>query len=35
MVDTMTDDQSLDRTYAALADSTRRGLLVALRERAG
>jgi len=32
MVDTMTDDQSLDRTYAALADPTRRGLLVALRD---
>jgi DNA-binding transcriptional ArsR family regulator len=32
MVNTMIDDQSLDRTYAALADSTRRGLLVALRD---
>jgi len=32
MVTTMIDDQSLDRAYAALADSTRRGLLVALRD---
>ena len=32
MVNTMIDDQSLDRTYAALADPTRRGLLVALRD---
>jgi predicted ArsR family transcriptional regulator len=28
----MIEDQSLDRAYAALADSTRRGLLVALRD---
>jgi DNA-binding transcriptional ArsR family regulator len=32
MVSTMIDDQSLDRTYAALADPTRRALLVALRD---
>ena len=32
MVNTMIEDQSLDRTYAALSDSTRRGLLVALRD---
>ncbi len=32
MVNTMVEDQSLDRTYAALADPTRRGLLVALRD---
>ena len=31
MVIIMIEDQSLDRTYAALADATRRGLLVALR----
>jgi DNA-binding transcriptional ArsR family regulator len=28
----MIEDHSLDRAYAALADSTRRGLLVALRD---
>jgi len=32
MITFMIEDQSLDRTYAALADSTRRGLLVALRD---
>src|SRR5215831_7468053 len=32
MVNTMIDDQSLDRTYAALADPTRRGMLAALRD---
>ena len=32
MVISMIEDQSLDRTYAALADATRRGMLVALRD---
>ena len=32
MVIIMIEDQSLDRTSAALADATRRGLLVALRD---
>jgi DNA-binding transcriptional ArsR family regulator len=32
MVNIMIEDQSLDRTYAALADSTRRRLLIALRD---
>jgi DNA-binding transcriptional ArsR family regulator len=31
MVNVLVDDESLDRTYAALADSTRRTMLVALR----
>jgi len=31
MLNGMVEDQVLDRTYAALADPTRRGLLVALR----
>jgi DNA-binding transcriptional ArsR family regulator len=32
MVNTLLEDQTLDRTYAALADPTRRALLVALRD---
>jgi len=32
MITIMIEDQSLDRTYAALADPTRRGLLIALRD---
>jgi DNA-binding transcriptional ArsR family regulator len=32
MVNTMVEDQRLDRTYAALADSTRRGMLITLRD---
>jgi DNA-binding transcriptional ArsR family regulator len=32
MVDGVAEDQVLDRTYAALADPTRRALLVALRD---
>jgi DNA-binding transcriptional ArsR family regulator len=31
MVNTIVEDQRLDRTYAALADPTRRAMLVALR----
>ena len=31
MVNTLVEDQALDRAYAALADPTRRALLVALR----